>query len=273
MMKQENIFTNLIYYIKIYIMVASQYIKGRLQYRADFFLSIFGMLLINTSGFAGVWVIMQNIHQIAGWTYYELMFLYGFSTLAMAPQQLFLDNAWQLSDKIVNGEFIKYCFRPINILFYYMSETIDIKGISQLIIGSIILIWSWIKLDIPFTILNGFMFIFLYIGATFVCMGLIILFSSFGFMGGGTNSALFMAADLKDYSKYPLTIFNKFFRGLFTVILPLGFIAYYPAQYFISNGNDISILTYFSTVFGGLFFFIACKTWIHFASRYSGTGS
>ena len=254
-------------------MIISQYIKERLQFRADFIVSIFGMILINLSGIVTFWVIFQNINVLAGWSYEEVLFLYAFSLIAMSPQQLFLDNAWTLSNKVVTGDFIRYCFRPINILFYFMSEVIDVKGFSQFGIGLAILIWSWSKLSIPLSLLNIFMFIFLMFAAVLICMALMIVSSAIGFMGGGTNALMFIASDLKGYGSYPLTIFNKFFKALFTFVVPIGFIAYYPAQFFLRTKGEISNLTYLSPVIGIVFFYVSCKIWIACANRYSGTGS
>lgn len=261
------------YYTRIYFMIISQYIKERLQFRADFIFSIFGMILINISGIAAFWVIFKNINALGGWSYEEVMFLYGFALVAMSPQQLLLDNAWQLSHSVVTGDFIRYCFRPMNILFYYMSEMIDIKGFSQLGLGTAILIWSWSKLNIPLSFINIVMFIILMSAAVLICMALMISSSALGFMGGGSNSLLFVASDLKGYGSYPLTIFNKAFKILFTFIIPIGFIAYYPAKYFLSTNEDISYLTYLSPIIGIVFFYMSCKLWIACANRYSGTGS
>lgn len=38
-----------------------------------------------------------------------------------------------------------------------------------------------------------------------------------------------MANKFKDYAKYPATIFNRVFRFIFTFIIPITFIAYYPS--------------------------------------------
>jgi ABC-2 type transport system permease protein len=88
-----------------------------------------------------------------GWSYYEMLFLYGFSLLALTPVQCFFDNNWNLRGHVYSGEFIRYCFRPINIFFYYMSETFDIKGLGQLLFGSITLVHAWVKLGLPFSVL------------------------------------------------------------------------------------------------------------------------
>jgi len=77
------------YYIKIYFMIASQDIKSKMQYRTDFFISIFGMLAINVAGVASFWILFNSIPTLNGWSYYELIFMYSFSLLAFTPLQLF----------------------------------------------------------------------------------------------------------------------------------------------------------------------------------------
>lgn len=252
--------------------MASQYLKERMQYRADFLCDVIGMIVTNIFGISTFWVVFHNITELGGFSFNEMLFMYGFALMAMSPQQLLLDNAWMLSNKVVTGEFIKYCFRPVNMLFYYMSERVDVKGFSQFGIGTVILIMAWRKLEIPLTVMNIIMFMILWIGAVLICMALIVLSSTFGFMGGGTNAAVFLASDLKGYGSYPLTIFNHVLRFLFTFILPIGFIAYYPASYFWGNKNG-GILTYLSALIGAVFFWISCRIWEHFAQRYAGTGS
>ena len=104
-------------------------------------------------------------------------------------------------------------------------------------------------------------------------MAMMISSSALGFLGGASNSLMFVASQLKGYGSYPLTIFNKFFKVLFTFLIPVGFIAYYPAQYFLRGKSEISILTYFSPLIGIVFFYISCRIWIACANHYSGTGS
>lgn len=261
------------YYLKIYGRVASQYLKGRMQFRADFMCDIVGMIFVNLFGIATFWVVFQNITELGGWNFNEMLFLYGFALMAMSPQQTLLDHAWVLCESVVTGDFIKYCFRPVNVLFYYMSETVDVKGFSQFILGLVILIVSWKRLMIAVSVLNILMFLVFWIGAVLICMALIILSSTFGFMGGGTNAAVFLASDLKGYGQYPLTIFNKVFKIIFTFVIPIGFIAYYPASYFLGNEGGSQVLTYLSPIIGLVFFLLSCRIWEHFAERYAGTGS
>lgn len=238
------------YYLRIYFRVASQYLKERMQFRADFVCDVVGMIITNLCGIATFWVVFQNITEVGGFDFYEMLFMYGFSLMAMSPQQLLLDNAWVL------------------------SERVDVKGFSQFGIGLVLLVIAWRRLAVPATVLNLLMFVVLWTGAVFICMALIILSSTFGFMGVGTNAAVFLASDLKSYGRYPLTIFNKVLKFLFTFILPIGFIAYYPAGFFFGKQQGTAaILTYLSPVIGVAFFWVSCKIWEYFAERYAGTGN
>ena len=49
-----------------------------------------------------------------------------------------------------SGDFIKYCFRPINLYFYYQSEVFDIKGLGQLAFGIGTIAYSWNKIGLEF---------------------------------------------------------------------------------------------------------------------------
>jgi ABC-2 type transport system permease protein len=81
-----------------------------------------------------------------------------------------------------------------------------------------------------------------------------------------------LLVNFKDYAKYPMTIFSGFFKFAVTFIIPVGFISFYPSQFFL-RPNQISILVIISPVIGIAYFIFAYFIWSRGASRYSGTGS
>lgn len=121
-------------YARLYGLLVGQYIKSRMQYRFDFFISTFSIILANVSGFIALKILMNNLEILAGWKFEEMVFIYSFSLLAQAPLQICFDHIWQLRSHVNQGTFIKYYFKPINSLFYYMSEMIDLKGFG---------LWRW----------------------------------------------------------------------------------------------------------------------------------
>ncbi len=79
-------------YLRIYLLIEAQYIKARMQYRADFIISAFGMALSNIAGVFVFWVLFTTIPALAGWSFHQLLFIYGFYLLALCPLQILFDN-------------------------------------------------------------------------------------------------------------------------------------------------------------------------------------
>lgn len=262
----------ILYYLEIYLLIISQDIKSKMQYRADFVISSIGMIITNISGFLSFWLIYNSFSTIGGWTYDEMLFLYGFTLVAITPAQLFFDNHWNLTRNVESGKFISYCFRPVNLFFYYTSEIFDIKGLSQLLVGIIILVISWRKLMLPVTLLAILILIIMIISASLVMCSILISAAATSFWVIQSHFILMFFYKFKDYSKYPVSIFNSLLKFVFTFIIPIGFIAYYPSLFFLQD-KELSILTYLSPVFGVLFFVLAYKFWMMGACKYNGTGS
>lgn len=260
------------HYARIYLMIESQFIKARMQYRADFVISAIGMALSNITGIFVFWVLFTTIPALAGWTFNELLFIYAFYLLAVAPLQVLFDNVWNLRMKVWDGSFIIYYFKPLNMMFYYMSERFDIKGLTQVALGIICLIYASIQLGIHWSVLQILLLVAMIFTAALVMVSIMIIAASSAFWIIYSYPVLALAFKLKDFASYPVTIFDGFFRFLFTYLIPLGFIAFYPAQLFL-RPQDVSLTVYLSPLIGLIFFVIAYRVWNSGVDFYTGTGS
>ncbi len=262
----------LFYYLRLYLYITAQYIKVRMQFRMDFIISSIAIILTNITGLLSLQIIFKSIRQLAGWEYYELLFIYGFSLLALSPLQLFFDNIWSLRLYINRGDFIKYYFKPINMMFCFMSEVFDIKGLSQLAVG----IWSLViaskQLSINWTLGKLILLFFLIISASLVMVSLMIMAASTAFWFRESLGVMSFVFKFRDHSRYPLTIFNNIFRYLLTYIIPVGFISYYPCLFFLRPQN-IPPITFASPIIGIVLFLIAYRVWDKGTKIYAGTGS
>ena len=263
---------SLSFYFRIYCKILAQDLKSKMSYRADFIISTIGMICTNISGFISFWIMFRNFPSIDGWNYYEILFLYGFSLISLTPVQCFFDNNWSLRQNVYSGDFIKYCFRPINLFFYYQSEVFDVKGLGQLAFGIGTLVYAWIKLGLGFSVLMLLKPIIFLLTASLIMIALQNAAAATCFWIQNSFYVLDLAYRFRDYAKYPVTIFSKAFRFIFTFVMPIAFIAYYPSLV-ILRPDQIPILSWLSPVIGVLFFWISYKIWMYGATRYSGTGS
>ncbi|MDO5156456.1 MAG: ABC-2 family transporter protein [Eubacteriales bacterium] len=262
----------LAFYTKIYFKIIVQDIKSKMSYRADFIISTIGMIATNIAGFIAFLIMFGKFPSINGWSYYEILFLYGFSLISITPTQCLLDNNWSLRRYVYDGDFVKYCFRPINLWFYYISEVFDVKGFSQLFFGIGTLIYAWVKLGLPVTVLMVVELLVALVTASLFMMALQNAAAASCFWIQNSFWLLDISLKMKDYAKYPVTIFNDVFKFIFTFILPVAFMAYYPSLA-ILRPDEVPVLTWLSPVLGIAAFYGSYKLWMKGASKYDGSGS
>jgi len=259
-------------YLRLYFIIEAQYIKARMQYRADFIISSIGMFFTSLATLGIFWVIFNSTKTLGGWSFMQMTFMYAFFMIAISPMQILFDQIWQLRYDVAQGAFLKYYFRPLNMMFYYMSERFDIKGLTQFAAGIVLLAYSSIQLGIEWTPLKLVLLPLSLLGASlvFVSMGVAAGCAAFWL----TNSFPIMsfAWKLREFSPYPMTIFDGAFRFVFTFILPIGFIAFYPSQMFL-HPEQMNPLVYFSPLVGIIMFAITYWIWTKGVNSYTGTGS
>lgn len=260
------------FYLRIYFKILAQDLKSKMSYRADFIISTVGMIFTNIAGFVSFWILFRSFPSINGWGYYEMLFLYGFSLVALTPVQCLFDNNWSLRMAVYSGDFIKYCFRPINIFFYYQSEVFDVKGLGQLAFGIGTLIYSWTKIGLGFTPLMLLKMIVFLVTASLFMIAMQNAAAATCFWIINSFYVLDLVTRFKDYAKYPITIFSPVFRFIFTFLMPIAFIAYYPSLVILRPG-EVPLLSWLSPLIGAFFFWLSYRIWMHGALKYNGTGS
>ncbi len=260
------------HYARIYFLIEAQYIKSRMQYRADFLISSVGMAFSNFMGIFVFWVLFTSIPNLAGWTFNELLFIYAFYLLSISPLQILFDNIWTLRYHVHEGTFIKYYFRPLNMMFYYMSEVFDIKGLTQFVLGIIGLIYASIQLHMVWTLPQLLLLVLMLASSSLVMISIMVMAASASFWIIHSFPILSLAFKLREFAPYPTTIFDGFFRGAFTFAIPIAFVAFYPTQVFL-RPQETSPLVYLSAFVGFLTFGLAYQVWKIGINHYTGTGS
>lgn len=263
---------SLLDYLRLYFIIEGQYIKARMQYRADFIIGSIGMFFSSVAALGVFWLIFGSIPDLAGWTLMEMVFIYAFYMIAISPMQILFDHFWQLRFHIQQGTFLKYYFRPLNMMFYYVSEMFDLKGLIQLVSGIVLLIYASAQLDLAWTPPRLLLLLLALFSAALVQIAVIVAATCAAFWVVDSWPVLGLAWKLREFSPYPLTIFDGAFRFAFTYLIPIGFVAFYPSQLFL-RPSEVSLLVYFSPLIGLALFALTYWIWTKGVNSYTGTGS
>jgi ABC-2 type transport system permease protein len=243
-------------YIRLYFMIEAQYIKGRMQYRSDFIISSIGMFFSSLATLGIFWVIFDTVPDLAGWSLMEMVFIYAFYMIAISPMQILFDHAWRIRFHVQQGTFLKYYFRPL----------------TQLAAGIALLISASVQLQLDWTLWRIFLLLMTLTSAALVQISIIVTAACAAFWVVDSYPVLGLAWKLREFSPYPMSIFDGAFRFTFTYIIPIGFVAFYPSQLFL-HPQDVSSLVYFSPIIGIGLFAITYWVWTRGVNSYTGTGS
>lgn len=263
---------SLFYYLRLYGLMAGKYIQARMQYRADFLISTLGILAGNAATVAATWVVFTSIPTLGGYTYPQVVFLYAFALLAQTPMQIVFDNLWSLRMHTNQGTFIKHYFRPVPTLFSYVAEMVDLKGFGMLAFGIGALIWSSMELGLVWTPLRVALLPVLLTGGALIFVSLMLLAASATFWVKDSFAILAFVGGFRDHARYPLGIYNSVFQFLFTFVVPIAYIAWYPAQFYLSDQVP-DWTAWASPVFAGALFALGVAGWNRGTRHWGGTGS
>lgn len=239
------------------------------QYKADFFIGAVPHLLSQLLNIAFFRIVLTIVTEINGWGYYELLFIYGQSLIVFGLYYLFFGNLRNMKALLFNGEFEIMRLRPISPIYHVMISSFQTDSLEQIVMGVIVLIYSVGKLKIEITIVKVLGLAFISVCGVVLLGGLAIVSTAILLFTKGTFSPLSAILSLKEFTKYPLSLFDEVVIFIFTWIVPIGIISYYPSLFFL---RGYSCFIYCGIIAGG-FFLVSLLVFRAALKRFEGMSS
>ena len=129
------------------------------------------------------------------------------------------------------------------------------------------------KMAIPVTLVTILLIILFVILGALILGSLSLLASTVLFYTEGIFSPLNAIHAVERFIRYPITIFNKYIEAFLTWVLPLGFVSFYPAVYFMPNYEEPFPILLVSFLIVAVFLTIAVKVFNSGFKKYLGTGN
>lgn len=259
-------------YLNLYSLFLRQRVKIFMEYRVNFFIGAVATVIEQAAGLLTVWVVMQRIPLLNGWTYEELLLVYGLLALSKSLTYLFADNLWTVGREYIrSGGFDRFLVRPVDPLFHLLADRFDHQGFGHLLIGGILVTTASSALGIAWT---GFNLLYLLVtvisgGLIFIGLNLITCVSAFWIMDSVPVTRVVF--DMNEFAKYPLSMYNRTIQFVLTWLIPYGFVSFYPANYLL--GRDVGILVWLGPVVAVTLLVIGYRLWLFGLRHYASTGS
>ena len=215
------------------------HLKVKLQYKISF---IFTMITQFLTVFVEIFVLKSMFSKFSlldRYNIYELYLNFSIIWLGYSLAQLLGRGFDKFSNLIVDGSFDLLLIRPRNLYLQIIGSDIYYEKITRVLSTLILFIYSSTKVLDSFTLSNLFMLLMMVLGSFIVIMSLFIIGASVSFYTiQGIEFINIFTDGTKHVCQYPMSIYSKIVRHIFTFIIPITLLNYYPLEYLTGRVNN-----------------------------------
>ena len=259
--------------VKMYVSLLRMTMRGILQYRGDFWMSLVSVLLLNGANIVQLSVIAWRFHALGNWRVGDLLVLYGLFMISWSIFSVFFRKLSKIEEEIVSGSFDVYLLRPVSPFLQLVGGDINYTGLCDTVMGIALVITGLAMTGAQW---NGWQicwfFVFVLSGGTIVvCLRFLISCVTFWTTKADALGSVFTQIYLLT-QKYPVTIFGRGFRLLVTGLVPVAYLNFYPAAYLLDKPDARPWLCMMAPVVALIWVVIAAVVWHIALQKYNSSG-
>lgn len=199
-------------------------------YRANFMMSMVITLCSNIFLPLITICIYQRGATFPDWGFWEVILIQSIYMVASGISATFFEGiTWSTMYMIREGTYEVVLLRPLTPLLFLAATNISLEKLG-VIIGGLIMMGISISHIGAISLFAWGQFAVLLITGTAVLSGLFLIMAAISFKWIGNSRIPEIFESIKNFGKYPLTIFPKVVQGVVTFLIPVGMIGFFPAS-------------------------------------------
>ena len=248
-------------YFKLFCLLVKIGLMRQMAYRPNFFLMIAGKVIRIALLFFFFQAIFLKVDRIGQWTYNHVLLLFAtFHIVDYVMSITFQRNlAFHLPRQIQMGELDHRMILPVNLLFLSSFEELDLQDFFGFIPSLGFLGYVLYRLDISFSFIHAITYTLLVFNALVFLFSLILIIATISFWTTQSYGLARIFDNLLKIGRYPLDIFQGFWKVVFIYFLPLVVIAQVPSQALLKTLSPWFVLFAFSVT--GVLLMFALSFW------------
>lgn len=261
--------------LRLYFRLVNISIRSQMQYKASFIMLSVTHFISTFVDIFGIWILFDRFKMIQGWTFEELALIYGIMHMGFATAEATARGFDGFGMMVKHGDFDRVLLRPLGSLIQVASRELQWMRIGRFFQGFLILLWGCSKLKVTLLSANSLVIAFAFAGTTALFYGLFVLQATMCFWTTETLELM----NITTYGglqagQYPMSIYNRSFQAIFTFLIPVGCVAFYPMATILGHDPLPFWLGAVAAPLSGIVFFAgACLVWRLGVRHYRSTGS
>ncbi len=203
-------------------------VKSVLEYRVNFLVQFFGMML-NNAAFAAFWaVLISRTGSVGGYGFNDVMFVWGLVSTSFGLAHVVAGNVRQLGKIVMEGGLDVYLSQPKDVMVNLLASRTVVSAWGDFVYGFIVLALlpgtdaARVALFCALALPGAAIF-----AATFAAAESLAFF-----MGNAQAVASALSEFMLSFSLYPEGVFGKGYRWVMYSLVPSAFVAFVPLRIF-----------------------------------------
>jgi len=251
----------------------AQFLKMRLAYRVDFLVDLGANLFAIGVQLTTLTVLFSKVDSLRGWSFEQVLFIYGFSLLPLGLFNLISVNLYRFAERyIADGNLDRVLLRPLNPLAQVLFESFNVSGLNEIVLGAGIMVYAGLELGLQPGLLDLLVFAMVVPSAGVIYVAVFLGLTAVSFWHEDRMGLAPPVYNVIRFARYPLTIYGRWVQAFLTFVLPFAWVAYMPATWFV-GGPDIQRWALLTPLVAVLAMALAYAIWSTGIKRYASTGS
>lgn len=263
---------NIFRYLNIFKTLFKYNLAREMEYRANFITKnivsigwVFVQVIV-------IEVIFQFTNSVAGWSKGELFIFLGMLRIIKALfDGLFRPNIFAIPKSIGDGTLDLVLTKPLDSLFLISIKQQVVYEVSEIIIGTIFILYGFSITGETLTILNALQIVIFSFFGLAAYYSLFTIFSLLAFFSTRLSSVTDFNEVVNQGLKFPTNIYTTIIPGIIVLVFPLLFVSTLPASIILGKVSPIFVLI--QLTFPIIMLFLIHFLWNKCLLRYSSASS
>lgn len=248
-----------------------------LEYKANFFIWFVFTIVYHGVALGAIWIILTRFPSLAGWDRAEVFFLYALWMVGHTLNNSLFFTIGNVPDLVQEGQFDRFLVRPLDPLFQIVSQPGQLFP-DEFIVAIVVFVLAQSFVHLVWTPMTGVLLGCAIIGGAGIDAAVQLAIATLSFWVVRIDALRWVVMSLEnDFTRFPLTIYNRAVRIVLGYVVPFAFMNYFPATVLLRKSADGAV---FNPTLGWLTPLVAAA-WVGAAylywraglDRYQGTGS
>ncbi|WP_344320299.1 ABC transporter permease [Streptomyces macrosporus] len=249
-------------------------LRAQLEYRAEFLLTIAFGIAWQSSVIVFAAVLLQRFPGMGGWSSEDVLLIVGMRMLSHALYVLVFGRVHSLSFLVQEGLVDAWLLRPMPVYRQAQLSSFPTNGLGDLAVGVTMFAFAVQQAEEPWTAGRVAFLVAGVVGGMLVesAVGTAMSCAAFRFPSTFYWSS-WVEELMATFGGYPLSILPRAVSGVFTFVLPLAFIAYFPAGVLTGHGSSLGVPVWLAALspLVGLALFVGARLlWNRSLRHYTG---